>query len=389
MARKKMLMVGLIVLLMALAFPATPALAHHDWSAYDTSETVYLSGFIGDVSWQNPHPDIQLEVPPGLGVPENLAATDISEELEKIGGRQSLERATVPEDAGGTWTVDLESPSFMEGVGMNAPPSVGEPLQVIGFLNRQEPRTLRVESVVLADGQTLSVRNSAVATLPTGVTPARDVASDASGADTPEANAGSDDESDIVSDRSQSESMPTEQVAGAEDDAGSGSTAASQSPSATWTERIEANPFSELLRSSRWGYPIAEIAHLLGLAALVGAAALFDLRLLGFWRRLSVTDAARHLMRVVWIGFVLTVATGALMFVTDATELVSNPAFRLKMSLIFVAGCNAAAFHIGTFGSVEKWDADKATPAGAKFAAVVSLLVWAGVVACGRLIAYV
>ena len=389
MARKKMLMVGLTVLFLTLAFPAAPALAHHDWSAYDTSETVYLSGFVGDVSWQNPHPEVQLEVPNGLGVPEDLAATDISEELEKIGGRQSLERATVPEDAGGTWTVDLESPSFMEGVGMNAPPSVGESLQVVGFLNRQEPRTLRVESVILADGQTLSVRNSAVATLPTDVTPAKDAASDPTEAGATEANTRSDSEGDNGSDNSQSESMPTEQVAGAEDNPESGSAAASQGSPATWTERIEANPFSELLRSSRWGYPTAEIAHLLGLAALVGAAALFDLRLLGFWRRLSVTDAARHLMRVAWIGFVLTVATGALMFVTDATELVSNPAFRLKMALIFVAGCNAAAFHIGTFGSVEKWDADKSTPAGAKFAAVLSLLVWAGVVACGRLIAYV
>ena len=59
---------------------------------------------------------------------------------------------------------------------------------------------------------------------------------------------------------------------------------------ASWTERIEANAFSELIRSSRWGYPVIEIAHLLGLAILVGAAALFDARLLGFWRGLPITE---------------------------------------------------------------------------------------------------
>lgn len=369
MARKRISILLALVFLCILALPATPARAHHDWSAYDTSETVYLSGFVSEVCWQNPHPKVQLEVPPGLGVPEDLAATDISEKLEEIGGRQSLARATTPENAAGSWTIELESPSFMEARGMDGPPAVGEPMQVVGFLDRREPRDLRVELVVLDGGRVISVRDSAVATLPTGISVEENAALGGNGP--------------------QPEGVTGSQNTGVEDVRGTEGAATLQSGSATWTERIEANFFSEALRSSRWGYPAAEIAHLLGLAALVGAAALFDLRLLGFWRSLRVTDAARHLLRVVWMGFGLTVATGVLMFVTDATELVSNPAFRLKMALIFVAGCNAAAFHIGTLGSVEKWDADKSTSGGAKFAAVVSLLVWAGVVACGRLIAYV
>ena len=169
MARKRISIAGLMVLLLAPAFPATPAQAHHDWSAYDTTRTVYLSGFVGEVRWQNPHPKVQLEVPPGLGVPEDLADADISGNLEQIGGRQSLGRATVPDDAAGSWTIELESPSFMEARGMDGPPVVGEPMRIVGFLSRQEPRVLRVELVVLEGGRVISVRESAVATLPTGV----------------------------------------------------------------------------------------------------------------------------------------------------------------------------------------------------------------------------
>ena len=77
---------------------------------------------MSDVRWQNPHPEISLEVSSSLEVPEDLAATGISRELEEIGGRQSLERAVVPEGTGGNWNIEVESPSFMEGVGMDSPP---------------------------------------------------------------------------------------------------------------------------------------------------------------------------------------------------------------------------------------------------------------------------
>lgn len=155
-----------------------------------------------------------------------------------------------------------------------------------------------------------------------------------------------------------------------------------------FTEWIEANAVTELIRASRWGYPATLVAHLMGMAALVGAAALFDLRLLGFWRSLSVAEAARHLMPVVWIGFGVALISGGLLFSTDAGGLLENPAFRLKVALIGVAGLNAASFHAGVLRNAKAWDREK-TPPAAKAAACVSLIAWAGVVACGRLIAYV
>ena len=77
------------------------------------------------------------------------------------------------------------------------------------------------------------------------------------------------------------------------------------------------------------------------------------------------------------------------MFVADATEMATNPAFRLKLALLVAAGLNAAAFHYWPYRSVQAWNQDAASPLAAKTNAVVSLALWTAIIACGRLIAYV
>jgi len=144
------------------------ALAHHSWAGYDTSRTFYLAGTVRQVGWGNPHAELLLEVPADLAVPGGLSQAGISEGLEKVGGRQSLERATVPKNAGGTWAVELESPSYMAARGMGGPPRVGEQAWAVGFLSGSDPRHLRVEAFFLDDGRTISVREAAVPTLPSG-----------------------------------------------------------------------------------------------------------------------------------------------------------------------------------------------------------------------------
>jgi hypothetical protein len=59
-----------------------------------------------------------------------------------------------------------------------------------------------------------------------------------------------------------------------------------------------------------------------------------------------------------------------------------------KLALIIAAGINAAVFHLGPFRSVPAWDGGVSTPTVAKLHAALSLLIWMGVIACGRLLAY-
>jgi hypothetical protein len=140
------------------------------------------------------------------------------------------------------------------------------------------------------------------------------------------------------------------------------------------------------MRDGAWLYPIVEIVHIVGFSILVGAVAMFDLRLLGFGRALPLRALARHLLPWSWAGLALIVPSGLLMFSTQP-ELLDNRAFMLKLILIATAGVNALAFHAGPWRRVASWH-DRA-PAWARLHACLSLLLWIGVIACGRLLAYV
>ena len=157
---------------------------------------------------------------------------------------------------------------------------------------------------------------------------------------------------------------------------------------AGWTGWLEATAAATAMRQWLWLYPVVEILHIIGFVILVGSAAMFDLRLLGLSRQLPVTGMERHLLPWARASLLVIVPTGSLMFVAHATEFAGNPAFRLKLLLLGLAGLNAAAFHLRPFREVAGWDRGTPAPWLARVAACLSLTLWTGVIACGRLLAY-
>jgi hypothetical protein len=152
---------------------------------------------------------------------------------------------------------------------------------------------------------------------------------------------------------------------------------------------LEQTSVGAAVRESLWLFPAIETVHLLGMAALVGTTAVFDLRLLGWMlRRERVSELAGRLLPWSWAGFVLQVVTGALLFTSEAVKVYTNPAFRVKMLLIFLAGVHALIFHWTVYRDVASWESG-VLPAGAKVAGFVSILLWIGIVAAGRFIGFV
>jgi len=76
------------------------------------------------------------------------------------------------------------------------------------------------------------------------------------------------------------------------------------------------------------------------------------------------------------------------LFASEAVKCYKSPFFRTKVVLLGVAGINALIFHHSVFRDVGSWDKDSPTPWRAKLAGALSLLVWVGVVAMGRALAY-
>src|SRR5262245_16735379 len=151
---------------------------------------------------------------------------------------------------------------------------------------------------------------------------------------------------------------------------------------------LEHSSLAGAMKHSLWLYPIVEIAHIAGFALLVGTVAAFDLRVLGFARSTSIRALERSLLPWAWIALLLVVPSGVAMFSAHAVDFAANPAFRVKLLLLLAAGLNALLFHAGVFRSVHAWDQHVSTPRAAKLSALLSLAIWAGVISCGRLIAY-
>ena len=157
---------------------------------------------------------------------------------------------------------------------------------------------------------------------------------------------------------------------------------------AAWLVWLETSAVAVAMRQWTWLYPIVEIAHIVGFVTLVGAALMFDARLLGRSRPVPVSALERHLLPWARWSLLVIVPTGGLMFTAHATEMASNPALRLKLILLGAALLNAGVFHRWPFRTVGDWDTETHAPVPARVAGLLSIVLWIGVIACGRLIAY-
>jgi hypothetical protein len=86
------------------------------------------------------------------------------------------------------------------------------------------------------------------------------------------------------------------------------------------------------------------------------------------------------------LGFVIAALSGLAMFTAHAAEFIVQPVFMLKMGLILAGGVNAAVLHMGPLRDLASDDVDPT--ATMKLAGGLSLVLWLGVIACGRMLAY-
>src|SRR5215204_6367020 len=104
-----------------------------------------------------------------------------------------------------------------------------------------------------------------------------------------------------------------------------------------WLATLESSGLATWLRESNtiWAYPLVLTLHTVGLALLVGANWILDLRVLGAMGRIALADMS-WTFRVMWIGFWLNAASGALLFAADATTEGATRLFVFKLALVAV-----------------------------------------------------
>lgn len=107
---------------LALVALATPALPHHGWSEYDSSQTLTLTGKIIESGYEHPHGHIKLQTPTK------------------------------------TWEAVLAPPTRMQNRGLPKDAlRVGNTATVVGYPNRNKPGEMRAERITV-DGKTVELR---------------------------------------------------------------------------------------------------------------------------------------------------------------------------------------------------------------------------------------
>ena len=155
---------------------------------------------------------------------------------------------------------------------------------------------------------------------------------------------------------------------------------------ATW---IDSHQLSTDIHESYYMYNWVETTHVLTLMLFLGMLLVIDLRVLGLaFPSIPVTNIANRLDKPMIIGFVIMVLTGFMLFYAIPVRTTQSLWFRIKVVLLIAAGLNAFLFRRAMQQSDHDWEADLRAPKRFRVGAALSLGLWVGVIATGRMIAY-
>lgn len=135
---------------------------------------------------------------------------------------------------------------------------------------------------------------------------------------------------------------------------------------------------------SIWTYPTVLTLHTIGMAILVGASFVVDLRILQVADGIPLRQL-QPLYRFIWIGFIINLTTGIVLFVTQAADRIVDPVFHVKIGSI------AVALWFGTLvkrQTIDPGGAPQAATRKIRSLAAASLGLWIVAIVAGRLMAY-
>jgi hypothetical protein len=153
---------------------------------------------------------------------------------------------------------------------------------------------------------------------------------------------------------------------------------------------FEDSALADSIRENDNLFPLIESIHVLAICLVVGSILAVDLRLLGLAStRQPISRVTQGVLPLTWCAFAVALASGSLLFISNATKYLENGYFDAKLLLIGAAGLNMVVFHMISARDLSRWDsAGKPPPLRARFAGGISILLWVAVVACGRWIGF-
>jgi hypothetical protein len=152
---------------------------------------------------------------------------------------------------------------------------------------------------------------------------------------------------------------------------------------------FENSALADNIRENDVLFPLIESVHVVAICLVVGSILAVDLRLLGLASiERSVSRVTNGILPLTWAAFAVALASGGLLFISNATKYLEHGYFVAKILLICAAGLNMVVFHFISARDLPKWEKEKTLPFSARLAGGLSILLWVSVVTCGRWIGF-
>jgi hypothetical protein len=151
---------------------------------------------------------------------------------------------------------------------------------------------------------------------------------------------------------------------------------------------LEGSGLGQSIRQSSWIYMTANVGHIVSLVVFAGAVAVLDLRMAGAFAATAPGYVLGRARRVAILAFLGLLITGAVLFTAEASHVIMNRVFQVKLALIALGLANIALFEVFTAAKIRDLPPLAPLPASARRAGLASIAVWIAVAICGRSIAY-
>ena len=148
---------------------------------------------------------------------------------------------------------------------------------------------------------------------------------------------------------------------------------------------LEDTPLGLAVQDNFWVVPTMQTVHILAISALLVAVLMIDLRVLQInGKSESISTVISRYINIVWISLPILLISGSILIIGEPARSLANSAFQIKMIMLLMV--IAITFGLQKFGSTNTMQMQ---PEGkTKLLAILSLLLWFGIVASGRWIAY-
>jgi hypothetical protein len=149
---------------------------------------------------------------------------------------------------------------------------------------------------------------------------------------------------------------------------------------------LESLPLSVWVHESPsvWAQPTVLTLHTMGMAVLVGATWVLDLRLLGISRTIPLS-AFRWVFPAVAISLIVNLVTGVLLFAARATLWGTAIPFLIK--ILFVVASAATLLPLRSY-VLHSEPGQREVSGRVRLLAIASIVAWSGAITAGRLLAY-